>query len=566
MAALLGTTLAALLVPIKRGASCGHDLDFHLLSWVEVAASWRSGLLTPHWLSLANYGAGEPRLIFYPPLSWMLGAALGSVFPWSAVPILFTGICLLGAGAAMYRLARRWLSPGAATAAGCLAIANPYTLFVAYERTAYGELLAATLVPLALLYAVEARPRVAALALAMAGTWLGNAPSGLMLCYALLCIALLRVPVERKGLAGLRLGAGTALGLGLAGCYLVPATWQQRWVEIARAVGPGARVEDNFLFGRTGDSSHDAVLHTVSWIACLLMAILVASLPGWWRAVRRERGLQWLAMLAGVLFLLLLPASAPVWRHLPRLNYLQFSWRWLTILGPIAMLMLAGALAERLPLVWRGVTAAVLCMASIVGCSRGFYQWCDDDDVVRAQVAQLNQGRGEAGADEYTPRGADNAEVAQELPAVRVLGESDAELPAEPVNQDSHPVWQRDDAAEVPVAIHLRRWEPEHRDIMIDADAPGYAVLRLMDFHDWRVVENGRPLPARPQREDGMMTIPVARGRTHIEITWQSTRDVWVGRAVTLLALCCWVWVWAGERRWRALSSVATAVAWPRSG
>jgi len=551
--ALLATTLAALLLMWLRGPSCGHDFDFHLLSWVDVSSAWHRGLLAPHWLASANYAAGEPRLVFYPPASWVLGAALGSVVRWTAVPILFTAICLLCAGAAMYRLARCWLSPAAATAAGCLAIANPYMLFVAYERTAYGELLAATLAPLALLHCVQARPRIAPLALVVAGTWLTNAPSGVMLCYALLCMALIRVAMERSWAAPLRLGAGTALGLGLAGFYLLPAAWQQRWVEIRRALGPGLRVEDSFLLGHTGEFYHDQVLHTASWIACIVMAIGVVGVLAW-RDARRERGLRQMALLAGVLFLLLLPLSAPLWHHAPRLEYLQFPWRWLMMLGPIATLMLAGALAQRLPRAWLSVAAALLCVLSISVSSRHFYLVCDVEDQVSAQVARIQEGSGESGADEYTPRDADTSEVAQEMPSVRVLTQIDAEIPdsSREADSDANPEWQRDDAAEVPAEIHLRRWAPEHRDIVINSDAAGYAVLRLMDYHGWRVMENGRPMPTRPHRDDGLMTLPVAAGRTHIEITWRTTRDVWVGRAVTLLALCLWIWMLLRERRVRA--------------
>ena len=53
---------------------------------VRCLNSWRHGILYPHWAPSANYGAGEPRFVFYPPLTWMLGAALGAVLPWTLVP------------------------------------------------------------------------------------------------------------------------------------------------------------------------------------------------------------------------------------------------------------------------------------------------------------------------------------------------------------------------------------------------------------------------------------------------------------------------------------------------
>src|ERR1700735_524872 len=65
-----------------RGPSCGSDLIFHLASWIEARNSMLLGIPYPHWAPGSNFGAGEPRFIFYPPLTWMIGAALGVILPW----------------------------------------------------------------------------------------------------------------------------------------------------------------------------------------------------------------------------------------------------------------------------------------------------------------------------------------------------------------------------------------------------------------------------------------------------------------------------------------------------
>ena len=96
---IISTALVAIGVLVLRGNSCGHDFDFHLLSWMEVARAWHAGLVYPHWVQDANYGAGEPRLIFYPPASWLLGGLLGTITGWHAVDRLPARLLSAGARA-----------------------------------------------------------------------------------------------------------------------------------------------------------------------------------------------------------------------------------------------------------------------------------------------------------------------------------------------------------------------------------------------------------------------------------------------------------------------------------
>ena len=90
---LLAAAVASAPVALK-GPFCGDDFQFHLFSWLDAQQSWRQGIPYPHWTPNANYGAGEPRFIFYPPLTWMLGAALGLVLPWALVPVVMIFLLL----------------------------------------------------------------------------------------------------------------------------------------------------------------------------------------------------------------------------------------------------------------------------------------------------------------------------------------------------------------------------------------------------------------------------------------------------------------------------------------
>jgi len=186
---LIAIAATAVVTPMLfLGNASGHDISFHLASWLDVAGQWREGVAFPRWAQWANWGFGEPRFIFYPPASWILGAALGSALPWRMVPGTYIWLVLLLSGFAMWRLARESLPDSQAIAAALIFVVNPYQLVVVYYRSDFAELLASSLFPLLVLGVLrmvrgESRRNwtgVPLLALAFAAIWLSNAPAAAM--------------------------------------------------------------------------------------------------------------------------------------------------------------------------------------------------------------------------------------------------------------------------------------------------------------------------------------------------------------------------------------------------
>lgn len=558
---LLAVVGIAVLPLAWRGSSCGQDFDFHLQSWMEVVAHWRAGVLYPHWASSANLGAGEPRFVFYPPLSWMLGGLLGVLLPWTWAGFVFTALALLAAAWSFRAMARRWMSEETASLAACVYAVNPYILFVAYERAAMAELLAAVWMPLLVLYGLRRSGSAVPLALTVAALWLTNAPAGVMGTYFLALLVLVAAAEERHWRLVGRAAAATALGLGLAGFWLVPAYYEERWVEIWRAIGPLMRVEDSFLFGLVNVARvpaaeqpdavyHNHVLTMASWIGVALLT--ATTLAAWLSWPKKRYGLWLQLVVAGALIALLqFRWSDVVWRVAPEMQYLQFPWRWLLVLG-LVLAGLVGIAAGRSPgvqtgrrlrpLVALGLACAMAAIAAAV-----FWQPCDVDDNVQAQLATFRDG-GFAGTDEYTPRGAVNEEIEPGLPPLRVLWAPDAE--EGPLNPDED-TWTPTPADEVPATVRVERWSAERRSAMVTSPDAGYAVLRLMNYPAWRVRVNGTafPMEARIHRGDGLMVIPVKAGMTRIEVRWGTTADVRAGRWISLAALAITLaWMWQ-ERR-----------------
>jgi hypothetical protein len=291
---------------------------------------------------------------------------------------------------------------------------------------------------------------------------------------------------------------------------------------------------------------HNHVLWKVSWIALSLMAgTAIAAVFSW-----KRRSPLWIPLMfvAAAICVLQFRWSASLWRLIPKLQFLQFPWRWMAVLGLIFAMLVGLALKDHAnPRHARGLGALLLSLLACelaVMCSLMFWQPCDVEDNPRAQVATFRTN-GFGGADEYTPSLADNSEVQQGLPPVRLLRTPDAEE----ASSGDNPDWTADPAQELPASVKVERWTPNDMAAVVTAPQPGFAVLRFMDYPAWRVTVNRAPLANRIRRDDGLMVIPVSAGTTQIDIRWHTTRDEWAGIALSLVALAITLAISVMERR-----------------
>jgi hypothetical protein len=530
------------------GNATGHDFQYHAASWLDAAGQWKEGIVYPRWTAWANYGFGEPRFIFYPPNSWMLGAALGSVLPWNRVPMVFIVLVQTFAGLSAFALARRILPERAALFCVACYAANPYALLIAYMRSDFAELLANAFFPLLFLFAFQmcellespelrerryARRAIASFAVVFAAIWLSNAPAGVIASYSSFAVFGFAALTRRSWQPLLRGAAGLALGFGLAMFYVLPAAFEQRWVNIAQALSSGLLPAENFLYTAINDPEHTLFNWIASTIAVLLLLLTgLAAL----RAHRREhdcdrasesRLWQTLLLLAGMSALLMLRITSPFWVLLPKLRFVQFPWRWMSLLSVPFAIFLGGAMGRRMwGWAWAVATFALIGSTGVVLVQRG---WWDTRDIPALREAIAN-GEGFDGTDEYDPRGDDHTNIPAKSPEVSV------------VDTDSVP-----GPNSIP-AIRVERWSPEEKEVSVSAREGFFLGLRLLNYPAWQAEVNGAAVT--PQRGDdfSQMIVPVPAGESHIRVRFLRTWDRTLGGILTLASALMVGWLGARRR------------------
>jgi hypothetical protein len=510
------------------GTASGHDFEFHAASWFDAASQWKQGILYPRWTAWTNHGFGEPRFIFYPPLSWMLGAALTLLVPDVAVPIAFIVLLQTFAGLSAYILLRRMTCRRAAHLGAACYLFNPNALLMTYIRSDFAEQLACAFFPLLLLAALRLcnlfddglrkNSSVVLFAILFACVWLSNAPAGVIASYSMALLFAWAALMQRSFRPLLLGGSGLALGLGLCAFYLVPAAYEQRWVNIGQALSSGLLPSQNFLFTETNDPEHT----WFNWIAsiCAISLILILGLAA--LASRRfaantpqpnRKTSLTLLVIGAAATLLTLRFTLPLWTYLPKLRFVQFPWRWMSILALTVCCFLAFAIEKRHGWLW----FAVLLFLSI---PLAHFQvqntWWDSDEMPTMRDA-VDSGVGFDGTDEYDPLGDDHLDLPPNAPQAKILpaDSSDACAPAPQAN------------------VQIQRWSTKEKQILVSSSTEARVALRVLNYPAFRVTVDGKPVVPERMDDVNQMVVPVKAGTSLINVEFIRTADVKLGNAVS---------------------------------
>ena len=553
---LLAFASALAIAPFFRwGSPSGHDFEFHAYSWMEVLSQWKQGILYPRWAALAHWGYGEARFLFYPPGSWTLGAGLGAILPWKVVPGAYCWLVLTLAGAIMYALARRWLRPADALFAAVLYAVNPYHLLIVYWRSAYAELLAAVIVPLALLGLLRLREEGGArpvlwLGLTFAGAWIANTPSAVMIHYSAALLAMLIALREKSPREALRFlcktGAAILLGAGLAAFYLVPAVYEQPWVNIAALLSPGVRPQDNFLFTNIADVDHNrfnllvslvalseiAAFAFAAWVSLRVLRRLLRSKhdrPGSDAGAFDRNGWFLLAAWGAACALAMLPVSNLLWEHLPKFRFVQLPFRWLLCLNaPLALLLTAATMRLRSGLAVRSwiprVVSCTLLLAMLLWAGHRIQPpWWDQAADIQEMGDAIDDGTGYEGTDEYVPAGDDPYELNKDLPQIS-------------------------DAGGAAIKVQMLAWTATEKHFTLQSSTARDLTMRLFNYPAWRVTVNGRSVMTQSSDVTGLMIVPVMAGASDVEIRFSRTPDRLAGDIVSLLSAAIFAFAFFATR------------------
>ena len=493
----------------------GHDFPFHLTSWMDVASQWQQGTYYPQWAKFANWGFGEPRFVFYPPGSWMLGAALGSVFPWKLVPMIFVWLVLGGAGMSMFVLAREAMRWQEAALAAAVFAANPYNLLLVYYRSDFAELLAGAFFPL-LVWSVLRTLRggwrpVSILALIVALIWLSNAPAAVIAMYSVAFLLVIGFAVIRDRRVLLHGALAIVGGLGLAAFYILPAAHQRAWVQINQVLADGLRPEQNFLFSRAASVAVNLEFNLKISCVVLLMGLViwVTGTYVWKSGTISRAPFALMAALAAMSLFMMVTLSRPVWALAPELHFVQFPWRYALPLGVSFAFFLAPSVgkSKRLTILTLSVFVLAAPLAKIVLARVKPSSWSSAD--IEQYQRNFDSGIGYRGTLEYLPKGANN-QIASE-----------------------HGRTPRGALAGSEVSANVNG-SGSRNGMRVQLTASKDIRFNLFDYPTWRV-EMDRTRVSKLADRDGRVAISLPAGDHTVRIAQQTPWDAKLGIAISIL-------------------------------
>ncbi len=557
-AAIVGLAAFAY-VPLLGGGLIITGDTSHAFRIYEMHKCLSDGQLPCRWVPDLGNGYGYPLFNYYPPLPDYAGDLLHRLgLSYVRAADLLFAIGLVGAGLAMFALARRlWGDLGGLVSAAAYVYA-PYLALDVYLRGALAELWALAIVP-ALLWALyelvtTGRARFVLLA-ALCGALLLLSHNLVALIMAptvvLWTTALLALRGRNWWRPALLVALASVWAFGLAAFFTLPALTEGGQVQLDTLTHGAfhyshhfASVSDLFLL-RSADYSflfggRAGTPLQIGWFHWGLAALALPASLVLLRAGRRREAaaVLLLAIFFAIGVFMATSASRSVWDTFHSLRFLQFPWRYLGLVS-LAAAALAGAslalLRGRAALAQLGI--AIVLVGLFIGSGRAFFH-----TVYRCQVSDAEVIAGS----NVTPDPICAAIIAHpEGAAIRdYLPKAVATLPDPP----AAPARVVDGSARLDAASS----GSDRLRLRIEAATAARVEASLFDYPNWRVRVDGRIVAHETSSPYGLITFVVPQGTHDVELRLENTAPRRVGNVLSLVS-------------WSALAGAVLAIPLARS-
>ncbi|QQG40359.1 MAG: glycosyltransferase family 39 protein [Candidatus Levyibacteriota bacterium] len=324
-----------------------HDGEYHIIRFYEFDKTLRAGDLYPRWAQDLNNGYGVPLFNYVYPLPnyiasffHLFGVSFIDAFKLSMFFAAIVG------SIAMYLWAKIFWGEVGGVVSSVFYTFAPYHFVDIYVRGSVGEVWALAFFPAflwsATVFIKERRPRFVVLS----GIFLSliifshNILALMFFPFALFYVLFL-IFFSKEKLYAIRYTLyAIFLGLGLSAIFWLPAIFEANYVKGLQIYD----IENNFpelyqLFipsWGSGFSNDDlpnqmspqiGIANIFSLLGTVIVLIILLR--------RKQKSVSLLILFFllwfTVVFFLLLPASLPIWLHVPLMNYFQFPWRLLSL-------------------------------------------------------------------------------------------------------------------------------------------------------------------------------------------------------------------------------------------
>ncbi len=511
----------------------GHDAFAYLPRSVEFWRSLESGWLVPRWAPDLNFGYGEPFFLFNPPLLYYLSALfhlLGASFVAAQSLTALTLLLLSALG--MYVLAQSLFGRQAGLVCAAAYLFAPYLLVTLYVRHAWADFAAFAFLPWAVWGLARFARRGAAEHL-LVGTFatalivLSSNPVTLM-AVPMLALVVLAVALERsRGWALIRGASGLVLGLGLAAYFWIPALAERHDIKLGGVLHGYFEYGNHFVYpiqfldlgwgyGLSRPDLQDDMSFAIGPLHLLLA--LVTAAWGWRR--RRSPGAA-RAIVAACLVVLIASlflastASWWVWDRLPMLHYLQYPWRFLSLvafttalLSGVPFLLISAGRGWMAPALMLALLGVVLALGYSHARPQHF-RALSDEDVSPSRIAANNIRVTNTG--EYQPRW--------------VIQQPEAVAPGPAT------------VLEGPATLVVKGLAPGLVQLQAAGKERSRIRLNTSYFPGWRIYVDGVQHPYDVDSPLGTMSFTLEAGAHNLEARFEDTPIRLWARAMTLVSL-----------------------------